>query len=160
MVGSISWIINADGVGELIEPVQIDSAPITPTPATTDPISELPLRSSSSTTHRPLPRYQRRQINNDDLITSIDQVGQKLTDCLSIMESALTTLVQRRPPSYFDLSEADQETPRVVAAIHQDAPRGRSTDQVGERLVEAKARIMGEMSTIIFCFFIVLSLRS
>ena len=30
MVGSISWIINADGVGELIEPLQIDSALITP----------------------------------------------------------------------------------------------------------------------------------
>ena len=40
MVGSISWIINADGVGELIEPVQIDSVPITPTPGTVDPILE------------------------------------------------------------------------------------------------------------------------
>ena len=30
MVESISWIINADRVGELIEPVQINSAPITP----------------------------------------------------------------------------------------------------------------------------------
>ena len=84
MVGSISWIINADGVGELIEPVQIDSTPITPTPATTDPISEPPPRSSSPTTHCPLPRYQRRRINNDDLIASIDQVSQKLVDCLSI----------------------------------------------------------------------------
>ena len=85
MVGSISWIINADEVGELIELVQIDSAPITLAPP----------RSPSSTTHRPLPRYQRRQINNDDLIASIDQVGQKLTDCLSIAESALDTLVHR-----------------------------------------------------------------
>ena len=29
-VGSISWIINADGTGELLEPVQIQSAPIIP----------------------------------------------------------------------------------------------------------------------------------
>ena len=110
MVGSISWIINADGVGELIEPVQIDSAPITPTPMTVDQISELPPRSPSSTTHRPLPRYQRRQINSNDLIASIDQVGHKLADCLSIAESALDILVQHRPPSDPDLSEAAQET--------------------------------------------------
>ena len=106
-VGSISWIINANGVRELIELVQIDSVPITPTPATADPISKPPPRSSSSTIRRPLPRYPRRQINNDDLIASIDQVSKKLVDCLSITESALTTLVQRRPPSNSDLSEAD-----------------------------------------------------
>ena len=93
-VESISWTINADGVRELIEPVQINTAPVTPTPATADPILEPPPRSPSSTTRRLLPRYQRRQINNDDLITSIDQVGQKLADCLSIIELALTTLVQ------------------------------------------------------------------
>ena len=71
-VGSITWIINANGVGELIEPVQINTVPITPTPTTTDPISEPPPRSSSPTIHRPLSRYSRRQINNDDLIASID----------------------------------------------------------------------------------------
>ena len=92
-VGSISWIINANGVRELIEPVQINAAPITPTPVTADPISEPPPRLPSLTTHRPLPHYQRRQINNDDLIASIDQVGQKLVDFLSIAESTLTTLV-------------------------------------------------------------------
>ena len=106
MVGSISWIINADGVGELIEPMQIDSASITPTPMTIDLISKPLPRSLSSTTHRPLPRYQRRQINNDDLIKSIDRVGLKLAGCLSITESALDTLVQRRPPSDPNLSEA------------------------------------------------------
>ena len=76
------------------------------------------------------------------------------------MESALTTLVQHRPPSDSDLSKADQETPGVVAAIHQDALRGRSVDQVGERLAEAEARIMGEMPTTIYYFFLVLSSRS
>ena len=97
-----------------------------------------PLRSSSSTIDRPLPRYQRRQINNDDLIASIDQIGQKLADCLSIAELALTTLVQRRPSSGLDLLE---ETPRVtalpfgltnVAATYQDALRGKFIDQVGD----------------------------
>ena len=117
--------------------MQIDSAPVTPTPATVDPISELPLRWPSSTTRHLLPCYPRRQINNDDLIASIDQVGQKLADCLSIAELALTTLVQRRPPSDSDLSEVDHETPGVTAlpfgltsatTAYQDALRGKFTD--------------------------------
>ena len=143
MVGSISWVINADGVRELIEPVQIDTASITPTPATTDPISEPIPRSPSAMTHRPLPRYQRRPINNDDLIESIDRVGLKLADCLSIAESALDTLVQRQPPSDPDLSEAAWETPGVTAlpfgfanaaTAYQHALRGRFTDQVEDIL--------------------------
>ena len=102
-----------------------------------DLISKPPPRSPSSTTRRPLPHYQRGQINNDDLITSIDQVGQKLTNCLSIVESALTTLVQHRPPSDLDLSEAARETPGVVAlpfgltnvaATDQEALRGKFAD--------------------------------
>ena len=95
MVGSISWVINTDGVGELLEPEQIISAPATPAPATADSISEAIPRSLSATTRRPLPRYQRRLINNDDLIESIDRVGLKLVDCLFVTKSALDTLVQR-----------------------------------------------------------------
>ena len=139
MVESISWIIKADGVGELIEPVQINVVPITPAPTTAAPILEPPPRSLSPTIHRPLPRYQWRQINNDDLIASIDQVGQKLADCLSIAESALDILVQHRPPSDPDLSEAARETTGVttlpfgftnIAATYQDALRGKFADQV------------------------------
>ena len=95
-VGSISWTINADGVGELLEPMQIDYAPIIPAPVTADPISESLPRSPSSTTRCSLPHYQRRQINNDDLIESIDQIGLKLSDCRRIgsghFGSAPTTL--------------------------------------------------------------------
>ena len=66
------------------------------------------------------------------MIASIDQVGQKLVDCLSIVESALTTLVQHRPPSNSDLSDVFQETPRVAATIHQDALTDKFTDQMGD----------------------------
>jgi len=120
--------------------VQIDSTLIIPAPATADPISEPLLRSPSSTTHRPLPRYQRRQINNDDLIESIDRIGLKLADCLSITKLALDTTVQRRPPSDLDLSETARNTPGVaalplgltnVAATYHGALRGKFADQVG-----------------------------
>ena len=84
MVRSISWVINADRDGEIIKPVQIDSTPTTPTPAIADLISELLPRSSSPTTRRLLPRYLRKQVDNNDLIASIDQVSQKLVDCLSL----------------------------------------------------------------------------
>jgi len=141
MVGLISWIINADEVGELLKPVQIDSTPISPAPVTADLILESSLRLPSSTTHRLLPRYQRRQINNNDLIASIDRVGLKLADCLSITELALDTLVHRRPPSYPNLSEAARETLGAMAlpfgftnaaAAYQDALRGIFADQVGD----------------------------
>ena len=88
-VGSISWLINDNGDGEIIELVQNSTASITPAPALVDPISEPPLRSSSSVTRRSLPHYPRKQIDNDDLIASINQVNQKLSNCLSIAESAL-----------------------------------------------------------------------
>ena len=139
MVRSISWVINTDGVGELLEPEHIVFAPATPAPATADPISEAILRSLSATTRHSLPRYQRRPINNDDLIESIDRVGLKLADCLSVAESALDTLVQRRPPSDPDLSEGARETARAMAlpfgfsntaATYQHALRDRLVDQI------------------------------
>ena len=48
------------------------------------------------------------------------------------MESALTTLVWRRPPSGSDLSEADRKTPGDTTTIHQDALRDKFTDQIGD----------------------------
>ena len=47
-----------------------------------------PLGSSSAPICRQLPCYLRRSRDNDDLIASIDRTGEKLADCLSIMESA------------------------------------------------------------------------
>ena len=75
------------------------------------------------------------------MIASIDQVGLKLTDCLSITESAVDTLVQRRPPSDLDLSKATRKAPGVaalpfgltnIAVAYQDALRGKFADQVGD----------------------------
>ena len=112
-VGSISWIINADGIGELLDPAQIRSAPIVLRPQLQIRSRIRLPRSTSSTARRPLPRYQRRQASNDDLIASIDRVGLKL----AIAGSALDTLIQRRPPSDPDLSGAARETPGVTAPL-------------------------------------------
>ena len=80
-----------------------------------------PLGSSSSTTCRQLPCYQRRQIDNDDLLTSIDQHGQSLDECLSLAESALAMVRCRSPPE---------------------------ADSVEGRLAKAEAIITGETSVI------------
>ena len=87
--------------------------------------SAQPLGSSSAPIHRQLPHYPRMQINNDDLLASIDRTDQHLANCLSLVESALAMIEGRSPP----------EVGLVV-----------------ERLARAEARIMGEMYTIISLF--------
>ena len=91
------------------------------------------LGSSSSTTHRQLPCYLRRRIDNDDLLASIDRAGQKLTDCLPIAESALA-MARCRSPS--------------------------KPNSVEDRLAKAKARIKCEMPTTTFHLYLILSSRS
>jgi hypothetical protein len=39
------------------------------------------------TTHRPLPRYKGREIDNTDLIEAIDQVSHKLSQTLTLVDS-------------------------------------------------------------------------
>ena len=87
--------------------------------------SAQPLGSSLAPIRRQLPRHLRQQISNDDLLASIDQTDQHLANCLSLAESTLAMIEDRSPPE---------------------------AGLVGERLARAKARIMGEMSTIISLF--------
>jgi len=95
-------------------------APITPKQRAD---STQPSGPSLAPIHRQLPRYLRRQINNDDLLASIDRTDQNLASCLSLAELALAMIQGRSPP--------------------EDSP-------VGERLARAEAKIMGETSTTIF----------
>ena len=88
--------------------------------------STQPLGSSSAPICRQLPCCLRRPRDNDDLIASIDQTGEKLADCLSIAESALAIVQGRSPPE---------------------------ANLVRERLAKAEAKIAGETFTIIFYFF-------
>ena len=62
-----------------------------------------PLGSSSLIAHRQLPCYQRRRIDNDDLLASIDRHGQSLAECLSLVESALAMVRCRSSPKADDI---------------------------------------------------------
>ena len=78
-----------------------------------------PLGLPAAPTHRQLPCYQRRQIDNDDFLAAIDRHGQGLTECLSLAESTLAMARCRSPPE---------------------------ADSVEDKLARAEARITGEIS--------------
>ena len=63
-----------------------------------------PSGSSSTLIRRQLPSYPRRQIDNDDLLATIDRTDQNLANCLSLAESALA-MIQIRSSSEADLRE-------------------------------------------------------
>ena len=66
----------------------MDLAPTTVHLAPTMPTSSL----ATPMTHRPLPRYKGKQIDNTDLLDSIDRVGTKLAETL-----ALVSTIQSQP---------------------------------------------------------------
>ena len=75
-VGSMTWVIGANGVEEIMDVVQSHPALIVPTSSTTSLI--------------PAPCcWVRRSISNDDLITSIDRVTNRLAECQLLVDSVL-----------------------------------------------------------------------
>ena len=66
----------------------MDLAPTTVHLAPTTPTSPL----AAPTTRHPLPRYKGKQIDNTDLLDSIDRVGTKLAETL-----ALVSMIQSQP---------------------------------------------------------------
>ena len=59
--------------------------------------SAQPSGSSLAPIRHQLPYYLRRQIDNDDLLASIDWTDQHLANCLSLAESALAMIEDRSP---------------------------------------------------------------
>ena len=78
------------------------------------------------TARRQLPYYQRRRIDNDDMLASIDRHGQSLAECLSLVESALAMVQCRSPPE---------------------------ANSVEDRLAKAEARITSDISVMTFAPF-------
>ena len=71
-------------------PTTVDTAPTTGdlAPTTVDLASTTPASPSATpTTHRPLPRYKGKHIDNVDLLDSIDRVGTKIAETLALVSS-------------------------------------------------------------------------
>jgi hypothetical protein len=49
-------------------------------------LTTLAMAPTTPTTHRPLPRYKGRVIDNTDLIEAIDQVSHKLSQTLTLVD--------------------------------------------------------------------------
>ena len=87
-IGQITWTTGSDDfIAMTLEEARVQSASTTasPTLATAPTTVDLALATQASssatpTTHRPLPRYKGRQIDNTDLLDSIDRVGTKLAE--------------------------------------------------------------------------------
>jgi hypothetical protein len=86
-IGTFTWTTGVDGPAESVEAVQAPPVPTESTSTTADSISGLVSRSLPPTTHRPLPRYQGRRLDNADLIESIDQVITGLAETLTLVDS-------------------------------------------------------------------------
>lgn len=94
-VGQITWTTGSnDFIAMNTEEVQIQSAPTTVPPASvTAPIalgltpSTPALSSATSTTRRSLPCYKGKQIDDTDLLDSIDRVGTKFAETLALVDS-------------------------------------------------------------------------
>ena len=94
-IGQITWTTGSDNfIAMTTEEAQIQSASTTASPAsatapTTLDLAPTTLASSSATptTHRSLPRYKGRQIDNTDLLDSIDRVSTKLAKTLALVDS-------------------------------------------------------------------------
>jgi hypothetical protein len=93
-IGQITWTTGSnDFVVTTMEEVQIRSTSTTsPTPASTTtmlaPAPPVPAPSPTTpATHRLLPHYQGRKLDNTNLIDSIDQLDGKLSFTLALVDS-------------------------------------------------------------------------
>ena len=113
-IGQITWTTGSDDfIAMTLEEAWIQSAPTTASPTSATALTTvdtaptmmdlapttvhlaptMPASSSATpTTRHPLPRYKGKQINNTDLLDSIDRVGTKLAKTL-----ALVSTIQSQP---------------------------------------------------------------
>ena len=115
-VGQITWTTGSnDFIAMIMEEARIQSASTTASPASATALTTVDLApttvdlattmvdlaptmvdlapttsaspSATPTTRRPLPRYKGKQIDNTDLLDSIDRVGTKLAETLALVSS-------------------------------------------------------------------------
>jgi hypothetical protein len=92
-VGQITWTTSVNSFSATAtEEAQIRSAPTTsssataPTTLATAPTTPA-TAPTTPITRQPLPRYKGRMIDNTNLIEAIDQVGHKLSQTLTLVDS-------------------------------------------------------------------------
>ena len=94
-IGQITWTTGSDDfIAMTTEEARIQSASTTASPAsataptTVDLAPAMPASSSAMPTARhPLPHYKGRQIDNTDLLDSIDRVDTKLAETLALVST-------------------------------------------------------------------------
>ena len=108
-IGQITWTTGSDDfIAMITEEARIQSASTTASPASATALTTVDLApttvdlasttvdlalttpaspSATPTTHRPLPRYKGKQIDNTDLLDSIDRVSTKLAKTLALVSS-------------------------------------------------------------------------
>ena len=113
-VGQITWTTGADDfIAKATEEAWIQPAPTTTSPASaTAPttVNTAPTTvntalttvhlapttpTATPTTRHPLPRYKGKQIDNIDLLDSIDRVGTKLAETLALVSAIKVNLMSR-----------------------------------------------------------------
>lgn len=122
------------------------TAPAPPTTPPTEQISGSISRSARPATRPPLPRYQRRQIDNSNIIESIDRAGRGLVEALYMLEMIQDrsnndgfTLVHRRrrrgqaraDPIGRPDADLGAAQPRRQTQIRADQQRHPGSDLVG-----------------------------
>jgi hypothetical protein len=92
-IGQITWTTSVNSfTTTAMEEAQIRSVLTTSSSTTASTTlatapTTLATALTTPTTHRPLPRYKGRMIDNTDLIEAIDQVGHKLSQTLTLVDS-------------------------------------------------------------------------
>ena len=118
-IGQITWTTGSDNfIAMTMEEARIQSVSTTAlsasamAPTTLDLALATPASSlAMSTTRRPLPRYKGRQIDNTDLLDSIDQVGTKLAETLALVDS-----IQSQPTE--QVTTTHNRSTRLAQASH------------------------------------------
>jgi hypothetical protein len=82
-VGAFTWTTGVNGTAAIMEATRVYPAPTESTPTPTDPIS----RSPAPASRHPSPRCQRRQLDDSDLVESIDRVTEGLVETLTLVEA-------------------------------------------------------------------------
>ena len=82
-VGAFTWTSGVNGTAEVVEAVRVSPTPIKSTPVPTDPN----LGSSVPAACHPFPRHRRRQLDDSDLVESIDRVTEGLAEAHTLVEA-------------------------------------------------------------------------